>query len=123
MRPLLLTPIEAARQLGISRSKLYTLMKGGQIDSVRIGTARRIPYIELVAYIERLRHHNTGSEAITDWPAQSQIRLGHSTCQPAFATMRRDLQLGPGRPSDHQLNAEHPRSGAMNATPTRMEGT
>ena len=33
--PLLLSPIEAARQLSVSRSKLYTLIKRGQIDTVR----------------------------------------------------------------------------------------
>ena len=123
MHPLLLTPVDAARQLGISRSKLYTLIKGGQIDSVRIGTARRIPYIELVDYVERLRHHDTGSEGTTNWPAESQIRLGPSTLRPAFAASRRDLELGRGGPTDHQLNAEHARPGAMNATPIRKEGT
>jgi excisionase family DNA binding protein len=54
MPPLLLTPFQAASLLGISRSKLYALMNVGQIESVTIGTSRRIPYQDLVRYVETL---------------------------------------------------------------------
>jgi excisionase family DNA binding protein len=37
---LLLTPIEAARALGIGRSKFYELLTTGAIESVRIGWSR-----------------------------------------------------------------------------------
>mgnify|MGYP001771049981 CR=1 FL=1 len=39
----LLRPEEAAQFLKISRATLYVLMERGQIPSVRIGRARRIP--------------------------------------------------------------------------------
>jgi len=39
----LLRPEEAAQFLKISRATLYVLMERGQIPSVRVGRARRIP--------------------------------------------------------------------------------
>ena len=41
--PLLLTPAEAAVSLRLARSTIYELMGAGQLPSVRIGRARRIP--------------------------------------------------------------------------------
>ena len=55
MEKLLLTPEEAAAALGICRSKLYELLQAGVIESVHIGTSRRIPVAAMVEYIERLR--------------------------------------------------------------------
>jgi excisionase family DNA binding protein len=55
MTRLLLRPAEAAEELGVSRSKLYELMRSGQLISVRIGRLRRIPVAALQEYIERLR--------------------------------------------------------------------
>ncbi len=40
---LLLTPAEAAQTLGIGRSKMYELLMAGVVESVLIGTARRVP--------------------------------------------------------------------------------
>jgi excisionase family DNA binding protein len=51
----LLTPQEAAQALGISRSKLYELLRAGTLESVRIDRLRRIPIQALHEYIERLR--------------------------------------------------------------------
>jgi excisionase family DNA binding protein len=52
---LLLTPTEAAEALGIGRSKLYELMRCGVVESVLIGTSRRVPEDALKAYVQRLR--------------------------------------------------------------------
>lgn len=52
---LLLSPTEAAQALGISRSKLYELMRAGAVESVLIDTARRVPVDALDAYVTRLR--------------------------------------------------------------------
>ena len=49
--PLLLAPAEAARALGIGRSKLYELMREGRIRSVRIGTCRRVPATALDEFV------------------------------------------------------------------------
>ena len=51
----LLTPAEAAQALGISRSKLYELLRAGTLESVRIDRLRRIPIQALHEYVERLR--------------------------------------------------------------------
>ena len=48
---LLLTPTEAARALGIGRSKLYELMRQGAIRSIRIGTCRRVPTAALEEFV------------------------------------------------------------------------
>jgi excisionase family DNA binding protein len=53
--PLLLTPIEAARALGIGRSKLYQLLQAGALESVHIGACRRIPVEALNSLVARLR--------------------------------------------------------------------
>ena len=60
--PLLLTPAQAARALGIGRSKLYELLKDGVLESVHIGACRRIPTDALTELVSRLR----GAEADAD---------------------------------------------------------
>ena len=62
MNRLLLTPTDAADALGIGRSKLYELLRAGVIESVLIGTARRIPADALAAYIASLREQIAGKE-------------------------------------------------------------
>jgi excisionase family DNA binding protein len=52
---LLLTPTEAARALGIGRSKLYELLQDGILESVHIGACRRIPTDALLALVATLR--------------------------------------------------------------------
>ena len=51
MEKLLLTPEQAAEALSIGRSKLYELLAKGAIESVRIGTSRRIPVAALERFI------------------------------------------------------------------------
>lgn len=53
--PLLLTPKMAAARLSLAESTLYQLLTSGQIESVKIGRARRVPMDALTAYIDRLR--------------------------------------------------------------------
>ena len=52
---LLLTVRETAEMLSISRAKLYELLGGGVIESVKLEGSRRIPREALDEYIERLR--------------------------------------------------------------------
>jgi excisionase family DNA binding protein len=51
---LLLTVDEAADRLGLGRTKVYELLMRGDLPSVRIGTARRVPASALEAFVERL---------------------------------------------------------------------
>jgi excisionase family DNA binding protein len=52
--PLLLTVEEAARELRLSRSKVYELMSAGEIKSVTIGRSRRVPSEATAEYVSRL---------------------------------------------------------------------
>jgi len=54
MEKVLLSIPEAAERLSLGRSKLYELMTTGQIKSVRIGRAVRLPTTEVDGYAERL---------------------------------------------------------------------
>ena len=54
MERLLLTPVEAARVLGIGRTKVYELMAAGTLGSVKIGAARRVPAQALAEFVARL---------------------------------------------------------------------
>lgn len=51
---LLLTPEQAAHALGIGRSKVYELMLTNALDSVKIGTHRRIPLRAVEDYVTAL---------------------------------------------------------------------
>lgn len=55
MDKLLLRPKEVAELIGIGRTKVFELMRSGQLESVRIGSSRRIPAFALIEYVERLR--------------------------------------------------------------------
>ncbi len=55
VKPLLLTPEQAAAAIAIGRSKMYELLAEGVIESVRIGSRRRIPASALEDFVERLR--------------------------------------------------------------------
>lgn len=59
MDSLLYRPEDAARVLGIGRSKAYELMAPGELRSVQIGRLRRIPRAALEAYVERLQQTAT----------------------------------------------------------------
>lgn len=50
----LLTPVEAARLLGIGRTKLYDLLRRGDLHSVRLDGCRRIPRTSVDAFVEAL---------------------------------------------------------------------
>lgn len=60
--PLLLTPAEAARALRINRSTLYPLLMRGEIPSIRIGRARRIPRDGLMRWIAQQVNEQQVSE-------------------------------------------------------------
>lgn len=48
---LLLTPAEAALCLGLGQTKVYELLASGELESIKIGTARRIPRDALDRFI------------------------------------------------------------------------
>jgi excisionase family DNA binding protein len=50
----LLTPGEAAEALGLGKTKVYELMAGGLLRSVKIGASRRVPREALAEFIARM---------------------------------------------------------------------
>jgi excisionase family DNA binding protein len=50
VKPLFMTPAEAAKALSVSRSKLYVMLRAGEIPYRKIGAAIRIP----VMYLEQM---------------------------------------------------------------------
>ena len=55
MDKLLLSPTEAAEHLSVGRSKVYELMRLGQLRSVKIGGCRRIPRAALAELVASLQ--------------------------------------------------------------------
>jgi excisionase family DNA binding protein len=53
--PLLLSPREAAKALGMGRSRLYELLRAGEIKSLKVGRLRKIARADLDAFVEGLR--------------------------------------------------------------------
>jgi excisionase family DNA binding protein len=49
---------EAGELIGLGRSTIYKLMEAGDLASVHVGKARRIPLDEAHAYVERLCQRN-----------------------------------------------------------------
>jgi len=54
MSSLLLTPEEAAAELRIGRSRMYDLIREGDVLSVRVGGSRRVVRESLTAYVRKL---------------------------------------------------------------------
>ena len=46
---------EAARRLAMCRRSVQTLVYAGELRAVRIGRSRRIPVVDLEAYVKDLR--------------------------------------------------------------------
>ena len=63
--PLLLSPAQAARALGIGRSSLYKLLAAGDLESVRIGACRRVPADALLQVVARLRDEPQAAEYVS----------------------------------------------------------
>lgn len=75
MERLVLTPQETANLLGISRSKAYELLAAGELPSVRIGRAVRVPVEGLHRWIDKNtggREHPAGDHPTGRKPAIGQ---------------------------------------------------
>ena len=56
----LLTTVEAQNILSIGRTRLFKLIASGEIESVRIGSSRRIPVSAVEKFIEKLIADSAG---------------------------------------------------------------
>ncbi len=50
----LLTVVEAARELRVSRSRVFQLLAAGELEGVRIGRARCVPRRSVEALVDRM---------------------------------------------------------------------
>ncbi len=76
MEKLLLRPEEAAELIGVGRTKVHELMRTGQLESVRIGSSRRVPSVALLDYVEGLRMTVEESRVAVDIHADRPTVLG-----------------------------------------------
>ncbi len=53
--PLAYRPAGAAKAIGIGRTKLYALIKAGEIGAVRYGNLTMIPAADILAFLARHR--------------------------------------------------------------------
>ena len=60
----LLSVEEAAEQLSLSRTRLYALIKTGDIASIRVGRLRRVPADALLQFTARLIAEQTGHDEV-----------------------------------------------------------
>lgn len=51
----LLTVAEAAKLLGLSKTRTYSLVMSGELESLKLGKARRIPVIAIDEFVETKR--------------------------------------------------------------------
>lgn len=54
---------ESAELLSLSRDRVYQLIRSGQLRSVRVGKARRVPARALEDYVARLMRGSAGDGA------------------------------------------------------------
>jgi excisionase family DNA binding protein len=59
--PIAVRIIDAARMLGIGRSKIYELIDSGEIEIVKLGRSTLILVDSLHALVERLRAEQSGN--------------------------------------------------------------
>lgn len=52
---LLFTPSEVAERLRLGKTKVFELLASGEIESVQIGTRRRVPRAALDRFVDSLR--------------------------------------------------------------------
>ena len=52
--PMLFTPVQVAKIMGVSRSQVYVLMNQGRLGSVNIGRCRRITVGQMDDFIASL---------------------------------------------------------------------
>lgn len=61
MSSLMLTPEEAAAELRIGRSRMYDLIRRGEVVSVLVGGSRRVVRESLQAYVDKLVAEQAGA--------------------------------------------------------------
>jgi excisionase family DNA binding protein len=74
---LLLTVSEAAERLGIGRSFAYQLVSRGELASLKLGRARRVPTTALDDFIAQQLSHGQATERPAVVPSRPRIHRGN----------------------------------------------
>jgi hypothetical protein len=88
MAPLAVPPEAAAEMLGIRPSKLYDLLRDGEVQSFQCGRARRVVVQSIVDYIERRVAEARASGWVT-WPHNPIARREREESRAARANRAR----------------------------------
>jgi excisionase family DNA binding protein len=67
---LVLTVEETADALKVGRTTIYDLIKSGHLASIMIGRLRRIPYTDLLTYLEQTPRTSSRTENQDSGPPQ-----------------------------------------------------
>jgi excisionase family DNA binding protein len=73
----LLTVEDAAAYLGVSRSKVFDLLRAGDLPSLRVGAHRRFRPEALAAFARRLEQEESEERAAKLAPFQTRVRFGN----------------------------------------------
>ena len=76
MDKILLTIPEVAQVTGLGRSLIYTKVMAGELRSVRIGRARRVPVAAITEFIEGLESEQKGDRGISRKDSEHDGRTG-----------------------------------------------
>lgn len=117
MDKLLLTPTEAASALGIGRSKLYELLKSGQLLSVHIGACSGRTRAEVLLKMREVQRdaedglasggrHLTVAALAEEWLRHRSGELSSSTLEVRTWAVRQHLVPAVGARRVRQLSAE-----------------
>ena len=105
MDKLLYRVVEAAAVLGIGRTKTYELVASGQLRSVLIGRARRIPVDALNEFVAALKSETPGApdsvtneRLVTPTPTGSSVRRPPSHREPSGVELLVNPQAERGTP-------------------------
>lgn len=53
IEPLLVTPAEAGRMIGFKETKIFDMLRSGELTRIKIGRETRIEVAEIKAWIEK----------------------------------------------------------------------
>lgn len=73
IEPVMVSVNEAAQALGIGRSTLYNLIASGQLQTVKVGGRRLVPYEPLLRFCETL---NRAAGAQEDQSERPRLQVG-----------------------------------------------
>src|SRR5690554_4869276 len=98
MEPLLITPGQAAKLLGVHRTTVYRLLDSGQIPVVLLGSRRMIHKAKLIEQIDASATVNNDSGA-------SGVVHGSETCRIKGPAHRTGGSLSPRREAASRLES------------------